>query len=77
MGVSQLSHSTGEIIYCYPTALHAFWPQLANSRTVCDSRVLSNGGGGGGGVGGKLPPQTPKLPPQNVVTDHGIQEILV
>ena len=29
----------------------------------------------GGGAGGKLPPQTPKLPPQNVVTDHGIQEI--
>ena len=28
-----------------------------------------------GGAGGKLPPQTPKLLPQNVVTDHGIQEI--
>ena len=35
-------------------------------------RVLSTGGG----AGGKLPPQTPKLSPQNLVTDHGIQEIL-
>ena len=32
--------------------------------------VLSTGGGG------KLLPQTPKLPPQNLVTDHGILEIL-
>ena len=30
--------------------------------------------GGGGGAGGKLLPQTPKLPPQNLVTDHGSQE---
>ena len=30
---------------------------------------------GGGGAGGKLLPQTPKLPPQTLVTDHGIQEI--
>ena len=28
-----------------------------------------------GGAGGKLPPQTPKLSPQNLVTNHGIQEI--
>ena len=35
-------------------------------------KVLSTGGGGGGG---KLLPQTPKLPPQNLVTDHGIQEV--
>ena len=28
-----------------------------------------------GGAGRKLLPQTPKLPPQNLVTDHGIQEI--
>ena len=29
-----------------------------------------------GGAGGKLLPQTPKLSPQNMVTDHGDQEIL-
>ena len=28
-----------------------------------------------GGAGEKLLLQTPKLPPQNVVIDHGIQEI--
>ena len=38
-------------------------------------RVLSTGGGGGG-AGRKLLPQTPKLRPQILVTDHGIQEIL-
>ena len=36
---------------------------------------LGGGGGGGGGAGGKLLPQTPKFPPQNLVTDCGIQEI--
>ena len=34
------------------------------------ARVLSTGG-----AGVKLLPKTPKLSPQNVVTDHGIQEI--
>ena len=28
-----------------------------------------------GGAGGKLPSQNPKLPHQNLVTNHGIQEI--
>ena len=37
---------------------------------VVPFRVLSTGGGRG-----EASPQTPKLPPQNLVTDHGIQDI--
>jgi len=42
---------------------------------VSYSTLLLQGSIHWGGAGGKLVPQTPKLPPQNLVTDHGIQEI--
>ena len=42
---------------------------LCKEHIRCQDRVLSTGGGGGGGGREELLPQTPKLPPQNLVTD--------